>query len=288
MSFNTNSSPLSQTFFFTLYLLLGCFSVFILIFIKIKILAIRDRFFPPKPINETPSQQKDLSLTTDTKNTYRFLSSTPIFALLVLLIPSLILVGTLADPAPNYRPLILIMLVCGSVSLYLYYLGRAATQRIFFEEDHVYFGMTRADAFCETDYRYMYYLTTPVKKPHRFFSYVDKPTLIVFRKNIRLPLFFYYLVDRFFPASNENRQVLFMSTWILEKGPGEQTIQNNNNQYTFWTGQQGLLKVLIKNANRHQLKVYSGQSNWMVIILTLFPLLAIAIALYIRKIQLGW
>lgn len=288
MSLNTNSSPLSQTFFFTLYLLLGCFGVFIFIFIKIKILDIRDKFFPPKPRAEAPSPQEDLSLTADAKNVYRFLSSTPIFALLVLLIPSLVLVVTLADPAPNYRPLILIMLVCGSVSLYLYYLGRAATQRIFFEKDHIYFGMTRAGAFCETDYRYMYYLITPAKKPDDFFSYLDKPTLIVFRKNIRLPLFFYYLVDRFFPASNENRQVLFMSTWILEKGPGEQTIQNNNDQYTFWTGQRGLLKVLLKNANRHQLKVYSGQSNWMIIILLFFFFLAIAIALYLRKIQLGW
>lgn len=100
--------------------------------------------------------------------------------------------------------------------------------------------------------------------------------------------FLLYALHRFFPASNANRQVLFMSTWTLEKGPGEPIIQRGNNKYLFWTGQQGLLKALIKNANHHKLKASSGRSDWMNVLLALFFFLVATITLFIRKNQLGW
>ncbi len=227
-----------------------------------------------------------LHKTTRFDSVYRFAPFTYVFAGFILLVPVLGFVMSYVYSSHNYTGLVSLTIVCALSSLYLFYLGRAPTQRLFFENDHVYLGRTEAEALPETHYGHMYYLTRPVKEPFSLLQYTKMPTLIVFRKVLTFPFFFYYFIDRFFPASNTNRQVLFMNTWNLEEGWGEKGIEFPEHRNYFKSGQLGLLNTLLIRAKKNQIELHEGWSDGIPV--TLGGLFFAAVFLLIFLLEHGY
>ncbi len=100
------------------------------------------------------------------------------------------------------------------ISIYLFYLANSCTKKIFLDNQHVWMGKNENKLFCEKDYTSMYYMNVLVRN---FLSVRKTYTLIVFRKRFCIPPLTYF-IDRFFPASNQNRQVIFMNIWKDEEG----------------------------------------------------------------------
>lgn len=100
------------------------------------------------------------------------------------------------------------------ISTYLLFLAKSCTRRIFLDDQHVWMGKNENELFCEKDYASMYYMNVMTRA---FLSVRKYYTLVVFRKRFCFPPFAYF-IDRFFPASNRNRQVIFMSIWKDEEG----------------------------------------------------------------------
>ncbi len=100
------------------------------------------------------------------------------------------------------------------ISIYLFYLANSCTKKIFLDDQHVWMGKNENELLCEKDYTQMYYMNVLVRN---LFSIRKTYTLIVFRKRFCIPPLA-YLIDRFFPASNQNRQVIFMNIWKDEEG----------------------------------------------------------------------
>ncbi len=107
-----------------------------------------------------------------------------------------------------------ISLTLGGISFYLLFLARSATRQIRFDSDHVYLGKNEKNLFCEKDYDCIYFMHFLVQN---LWSVEKRYSLLVFRKGFCFPPF-HYFIDRFFPASNAQRQVIFFNVWKDESG----------------------------------------------------------------------
>jgi len=105
------------------------------------------------------------------------------------------------------------LILLGS-SLYLLFLARASTRRIYLETQHVWLGKNEKNLFCEKNYDSVYFMHFLVRA---FWSIEKRYSLLVFRKGFCFPPF-HYFIDRFLPASNSKRQVIFFNIWKDESG----------------------------------------------------------------------
>ncbi|MBP9709641.1 hypothetical protein KBD61_01280 [Patescibacteria group bacterium] len=162
-------------------------------------------------------------------------------------------------------PLILLLL-----ALYLIYRGRASAKRIFFDAQHVYLGKEEADARPETAYGGMYYNMRKAVSFNDLLAWRGTPNVIVFRKRLVWPIYFYYVIDTLFPASNANRQVflLQMGQIVREAGGLPTPVRaSDSNGYL----QDDLLQFTLKRCEQNHIQVYRKDLYSLVpVVATLF------------------
>lgn len=159
-------------------------------------------------------------------------------------IVGILLFGLAATWFMNWRSpiqmtgLIPLSVTLGGASLYLLFLARSSTSFIAIQDGHVWLGKNEQTVFPEQQYNSAYYMN--IKNWGWFSGNRTVYTMWVFRQGYAFPPVAYF-IDRFFPASNSNRQVIFFTTWKQSDG----TIVADGS----------LIQVLLDYSDRAKLKV---------------------------------
>lgn len=130
-----------------------------------------------------------------------------------------------------------ITITLSGLSFYILFQARSATRKIFLDSKHLWMGKKESKLFPENHYVSVYYTHFLVR---RFMSVEKHFNLLVFRRGFSFPPL-HWFIDRFFPASNSNRQVIFLNIWKDENG---EHIQANS-----------LAKRILEEAERNKVKI---------------------------------
>ncbi len=144
-----------------------------------------------------------------------------------------------------------ISLLLSGISIYILFLARSATRKIYFDAQHVWMGKKQNKLFCENHFGSVYYMHFLVRR----FMHVEKHyNLLVFRRGFSFPPL-HWFIDRFFPASNSHRQIIFLNVWKDEEGEQVQAndlakriledAERNGVQIKHWTLEAQLFLIFI-------------------------------------------
>lgn len=146
-------------------------------------------------------------------------SKAVVYTVIAILLCGLLPLWMVQDPSLNRKTIIWMTVGCVFVVSYLLYRHASCVQRVSLEQGHLYMEGRDKAVHAGREYKMVYRSTFLVFAGFQIISRAWRPEtgMIVYRNTTRYVPFM-SLLDRIFPASNANRQVLFFGAWKRASG----------------------------------------------------------------------